>query len=290
MGAKAKPAKQLSDSWRVMRILLRPQNRGPVLAVAVVLVAIAGFAMAWQRWGEPTTKSPDYLLAPEFLVVTPQPKWIHSDVKAEVIRSTDLSSRHVLEPKLTEEIAAAFALHPWVAKVVRVEKHFPARVNVTLEYRRPVAAVEIANRGEAGLLFVDGFGVLLPSADFAQSQAKDFLRIAAGNETPAGGYGVAWGSDRVSGAAAIAAAFGPKWQPLGLYRIVGVETTAGDLTYELRTKADSRVVWGAAPGHEASGEPAPEHKIAALEHLVGDKGPLDRADAPPVVDLRKPLP
>jgi hypothetical protein len=270
--------------------LLRPQNRGPVLAAAIVLVAIAGFAIAWQRWGEPTIKSPDYLLTPDRLVVTPQPKWIHADVKAEVIRSSDLSSRNVRDPKLAEEIAAAFALHPWVAMVVRVEKHFPARVDVTLEYRRPVAAVEIANRGEAGLLFVDGLGVLLPSTDFAQSQAKGFLRIAAGDETPAGGYGVAWGSERVSGAASIAAAFGQKWQPLGLYRVVAVETTAGDLTYELRTKSEARVVWGAAPGQEALGEPSPEQKIAALEHLVSDKGPLDRAGAPPLVDLRKSAP
>lgn len=290
MVGKAKPAKQLSDSWRLVRILLRPQNRGPVLAVAVVLAAIAGFAIAWQRWGEQAMHSPDYLLAPERLVVTPQPKWIHADVKAEVIRNTDLSSRNVRDPKLAEEIAAAFALHPWVAKVARVEKRFPARVDVTLEYRRPVAAVEIANRGEAGLLFVDELGVLLPSSDFAQSQSKDFLRIAAGDETPAGGYGAAWGSERVSGAAVIAAAFGQKWRPLGLYRIVAVESSSGDLTYELRTKADARVVWGAAPGHEASGEPSAEQKIAALEHLVSDKGPLDRADAPPLVDLCKSAP
>ena len=290
MGSKAKPAVQVSDSWRLVRILLRPHNRGPVLAASIAIVAIVGFAIAWQRWGALTVQSPDYLLTAERLIVTPQPKWIHANVKSEVIRSTDLASRNVRDPKLAEEIAAAFALHPWVAKVVRVEKHFPARVDVTLEYRRPVAAVEIANRGEAGLLFVDGNGVLLPSTDFAQGQAKDFLRIAAGNETPAGGYGALWGGERVSGAAAIAAAFGPKWQPLGLYRIVAIESPAGDLTYELRTKADSRVAWGAAPGHEATGEPSPEQKIASLEHLVGDKGPLDRADAPPLVDLRKAAP
>ena len=36
----------------------------------------------------------------------------------------------ILDDDLTGRIAAAFALHPWVAKVVRVTKHHPAGVDV----------------------------------------------------------------------------------------------------------------------------------------------------------------
>lgn len=286
MGGKAKPTGQISESWRVVRILMRPQYRGPVLAVGVIACALVGLGIAWNRWGRPALEAPEYRLTPEKIAVTPPPKWIHADVKGEVIRTANLTERRITDPQLVEEVAAAFALHPWVAKVARVEKHAPAGMIVALEYRRPVAAVEIASRGEAGLLFIDAQGVLLPSADFAQSQAKDFLRIAAGNETPAGGYGAAWGSERVAGAAQVAAALGDRWQPLGLYRVSAVESSAGELTYELRTKADVRIVWGSLPGHETSGEPSAEQKLRTLEQLVADKGPLDREGGRALIDLR----
>jgi hypothetical protein len=296
MGAsKPKPAVKVSKARQTIGILLRPGNRGLALAAVVVVASIAGSIYAWQRWGEPSTHSPDYIVTPERIVATPQPAWIHADVKADVVKTADLARLHLRDRKLVEEVASAFALHPWVSKVVQVQKRFPAQIDVHLEYRRPVAAVEVNARSQAGLLFIDGEGVLLPSADFAQSQAKDYLRITAGNETPAGVYGTPWGSERVAGAARVAAAWelaagsgasGKRWQPLGLYRIVGVRTAGGELVYELRTRKDVRVVWGSPPGHESSDEPSPQQKIAALEQQVADKGPLDREGGPALLDLR----
>ncbi len=202
-----KSVRRIPQAVHAVRILLRPQHRGPILAAVVVGAALAGFLYAWQRWGEPGLNPADYTVTLDRLIVTPQPAWIHADVKAEVIRSAGAAQLNLRDPKLVEELATAFALHPWVAKVIRVQKHYPAQVEVELEYRRPVAAVEVASQNEAGLLFIDAHGVLLPSADFAQGQAKDFLRIAAGNETPASVYGTPWGSERIAGAARVAAAW-----------------------------------------------------------------------------------
>src|SRR5262249_39056658 len=140
--------------------------------------------------------------------------------------------------------------------------------------------------GEAGLIFIDEESVLLPSADFAPSQAKDFLRIERASETPTGVYGSRWGSERIAGAARLAAAWGDRWKPLGLYRIVPVQLPGGSLIYELRTQVKARVLWGAAPGREAAGEPSPAQKIAALEQLVHDQGALDREGASSLIDLR----
>ena len=77
------------------------------------------------------------------------------------------------------------------------------------------------------------------------------------------------------------------WQKLGLYRIVPVQSSAGGVSYELRTERDARVIWGSAPGNESPGEPTPEQKIAKLQHLIADKGPLDREGASAAVDLCK---
>jgi hypothetical protein len=284
-----KAPRQIPGAVRAVRLLLRPQHRGLVLAAAVVLAAIAGFIVAWNQWGAPSTDSPEYAVTPEKIVVTPQPAWIHADVKAQVVQAANLSRLDLRDRTLVEEVSRAFALHAWVAKVRRVEKRFPAQVLVDLDYRRPVAAVEITSQGKPGLLFVDAEGVLLPSDDFAQNQAKDYLRIAAGNSTPAGVYGAPWGGEgeRVAAAARIAAAWGDRFQSAGLYRIVASEGAAGQVTFELRTPGETRVIWGAAPGRETTAEPSAEQKIAALLDYISDKGPLDRADGERLLDVRK---
>ena len=302
MGApKPKPARHVSQAVHTLRILMRPQNRGLVLAAAVIVAVIGFWLYAWQRWGREGLAATDYIIAPDQVFVTPPPAWIHADVKADVVRTAGLGELDLRDPQLVEKVSAAFSIHPWVAHVIEVRKRMPARIDVQLKYRRPVAAVEVAARSESGLLFVDAEGVLLPSADFAPGQAKEYLRIAAGNETPAGVYGTPWGSERIAGAARIAAAWEgetadetgaqgqPKrWQRLKLYRIVPVQAAGGDFSYELHSPAGTRIIWGAAPGKESAGEPSPGDKIAKLEHFVADKGSLDR-DGVPAIDLRRDL-
>ncbi len=270
-----------------VQFFLRPQNRGLVLSAVVVIAAIAGSLYAWRRWGEAAMQSADYLVTPERIVATRPPAWIHADVQAEVIRSAGIAQLDLRDRKLLEKLSHAFSLHPWVAKVVRIEKRFPAYIDVELRYRQPVAVVEVAPRGNNELLFVDEESVLLPSPDFSPNQAKDYLRIAAGNETTASVFGMPWGNRRIAGAARLAALWGSRWQALGLYRVFAVESAAGQLSYELRTRRDVRVLWGSAISGEAAGEVSAEQKIAALEKFVQDKGPLDRDGGPAVVDLRE---
>jgi hypothetical protein len=286
--SKSKSGGTLGRGVQVIRILWRPHNRGLVLTAIVVLVAVGLALYAWRRWGEPATHSSEYVVTPERILVTPQPTWIHTNVKGEVVRSLGGARLDLLDRELVEQVAEAFALHPWVAKVVRVEKRFPAQVNVDLEYRRPVIVVKIDAPGEQGLLFLDEESVLLPSADFAPSQAKGYLRIMAAGETPTSVYGTPWGSERILGAARVAAAWGNRWQALGLYWIVAARQSGGELMYELRTQDDQvRVVWGLSPGHESTEEASVLQKIKALEQYVHEKGPLDKSGASAVIDLRE---
>src|SRR5581483_9460059 len=177
--SKPKAATTPGTGVALARFLWRPHNRGLVLAAIVIVAAIAGSVYGWWRWGEPSVHSAEYILAPERISVTPQPTWIRAEVRADVLRSLTGAKLELLDPELVQKIADAFALHPWVAKVVRVEKKHPARVDVELVYRRPVLVVKIGAPGDDGLLFLDEESVLLPSSDFSPSQAKDYLRIAA---------------------------------------------------------------------------------------------------------------
>jgi hypothetical protein len=125
----------------------------------------------------------------------------------------------------------------------------------------------------------------LPSTDFAPTQARNYLRIAASGETPSGVYGVPWKSERIAGAAAIAAVLENQWQTLGAYWIITARIGSGDLVYELRSQDEKfRLIWGRPPGQESSGEPTAQQKLAALKQLKGDGSSSESQ----TIDLRQP--
>ena len=283
----SKAPRQMSAAVRAARFLWQPQRRGLVLALAVVAASLAGLVVAWNKWGAPAMAGGEYVVTPDRITITPPPAWIHADVKGQVVQAANLSRLDLREAGLVERVSRAFELHAWVARIRRVEKRFPAQVIVELDYRRPVAAVEVTSQGQAGLLFVDAEGVLLPSEDFASNQRYDYPRIAVGQSSPAG-YGLPWGDEgeRVAGAARIAAAWGERFRAAGLYRIAVANTPGGQVAYELRTPGETRVIWGSPPSREAAGEPPAEQKIATLLTHIADKGPLDRTDGERLIDLR----
>jgi len=285
--SKTKSGGSVSAGVSIVRFVLRPQNRSVVLTLAVVIVAVAGAVYGWWRWGEAALRSSEYQISDAQISVTPQPAWIRADVRQETLRALSSIELDLLDRGLVDKIAHAFALHPWVAKVLRVEKQNPARIIVDVEYRRPVLAVKLDVQGEEGLLLVDGNGVLLRSSDFSPAQAKDYLRITASGEAPTGVYGTPWASERITGAARVAEALADRWQKLGLYWISASRPTNRAFVYELRDQENKlRVIWGAAPGNEAADEATAEAKIAALERYLADKDPPAPGGSPVVVDLR----
>ena len=175
--------------------------------------------------------------------MTPLPPWIHTDLKAEVLRDASLDGPlSLLDKELTVRVAHAFALHPWVAKVQRVSKRSPAGVQVDLDYRRPVAMVEVPG---PALLPVDGEGVLLPTADFSPQDARQYPRIAEIKTSPLGPVGTRWGDTHVTGGARIAAALLDDWQALKLHQVV----PAAPDRFSRRGNRHLRVV---RPGRDAS--------------------------------------
>jgi hypothetical protein len=259
--------------------------RQPIAAAVLTLLAF-GLSMhyAWRRWGEPALVAKDLRLQGERLLVTPQPAWIHSDIKGEVLRTASLEELHLRDPRVTETVGRAFAVHTWVARVKRVTKRYPGVVQVDLDYRRPCAVVEVAPEGERGLYFIDADSVLLPSEDFAPGQARSYLRIAAGKTAPAGPYGTQWGDERVAGAAQIAELWQDKWQALGLFRIAA-EGFPPNVAYKLQTKAGREIWWGRAPHEEQSDEAHAAAKMERLLFYAKDHGEFDNAGAP-ALDVR----
>ncbi len=263
-----------------------------MIALAVIAgICAYGWNMLWEQVREHVAAASDYQLDPETIEITPPPEWIHANLRAEVIRDASLDgSLSVLDPELTVRIARAFGLHPWVAKVERVSKRYPAAVQVDLIYRRPVAMVEVPG---PALLPVDAEGVLLPTDDFSPADARHYPRIAEIKTSPIGPVGTRWGDTRVAGAALVAAALGEHWDALKLNHIVpsGRQSTSPGAretdAYELYTKAGTRIDWGRPPGAEIPGEASAASKIACLLEYASKHGDsLDNAAKPQRLDVR----
>ncbi|MFH1924564.1 MAG: hypothetical protein ABIP48_32325 [Planctomycetota bacterium] len=267
------------------------QGRGrAVTLIALSVVAFFGlWHAAWQEVGRGVLASEQYQITREKVEIPPPPEWVHRDIRAEVFRDASLDGPlSLLDEDLVQRIANAFSLHPWVAEVRRVAKHFPARVEVELEYRRPVLMVPVLG----GVRPVDAEGVLLPTSDFSPIEAGRYPRLAGVETDPIGLEGTPWGDIRVHESAEIAAALGPAWQQLKLDYIIPatlVELGHGnEYTYELVTKGGSRILWGRAPSAEIPEEARAVDKVTRLVKYQEENGTLEGRDGPQRLDVRTP--
>lgn len=259
-----------------------------LLIAAVVGGALGGSWYAlWARVRPHVLASGEYQLDPKKIEITPPPAWIRSDIRAEVARDVTLNrGLSVLDEDLTVRVAQAFSLHPWVAKVTRVSKRHPAGVQVDLVYRQPALLVQAAG----DLYPVDAEGVVLPGEDFAQADARKYPLLTEITTKPAGPVGAAWGDVRVAGAGRLATMLKPHWEALKLFRIVATQTgsvpSSRDVQYHLFTHANSRVLWGRAPGFEGAGEPVAKVKLAQLLAYVAQHGSLEGTTGPQQLDVQ----
>lgn len=296
----AKPREPRERIARGLSRALAWSRQGPGAAVVLLggflligLTFVIGSAVAWRRWGGLVSRDPRYAITLENLELPEQPAWIRANVKAEVMRDGDLATISLLDPQATIKVAKACGLHTWVADVKRVKKQYPSRLVVELEYRKPVAMVEVKMGEERGLLPIDGRGVLLPPQDFTSEQCRDYVRLAVGDTYPAGPAGTAWGDDRVMGAAQIAALIGERWRELGLHRVVAVSSKDlqrrrfADTTYELTTRSQTLFLWGHAPGKELNTEATAAEKLARLEQLIAKQGQQSSEGNGLEIDLRE---
>ncbi len=268
-----------------------------LVGVILAFVTVAALVL-WSRFGPHIMAGGGYRLNEQSFEVTTQPPWIVvSDVKGESIVSGSLTQLNLRQKDVTVRVGQAFSMHPWVKKVNHVTKRYPSRVIVDLEYRRPVAMVEVSmmhqGQRQPGRLPIDGEGVLLPTVDFTSTTADQYLRISAGETTPVSTMsGTAWGDDRVHEAAGVAGFLLPYQQQLGFFKVIAYRgptdgTGAVSNYFVLRTQQGASVIWGRAPGLERSGEPQAEQKMARLREYATQHGGLTTEHPGQTIDVRR---
>jgi hypothetical protein len=293
MATRGKPTKYSTHpDWR-RRFLLRPK-----IWAGMALVAALGLGghQVWRQQAPTIAQEARYQLNVDDVRISPQPPWIRSDVKSEALRDAGLPGTLSLLDDwdaLVERVRQAFEFHPWIASVKRITRRLPSSLEIELEYRRPLAAVQSAGPGGAALLPVDAMAVRLPEADLTPAELRYLPRISGIAGRPIVGH--AWEDPRVIGGVRLAAALADVWQQLQLVEIVPsphpvVQGESRFYSYELLTSGRTRIVWGAAPGEEqAAGESALQAKRKRVLDYAATIGRLDSIDGPPSIDVRKEM-
>jgi hypothetical protein len=252
--------------------------------VLLVALFLAAWHQTWQYVRHREMASERYRLTPERIATTPQPAWIHGDIREEVL-STLSPDRpmSLLDEDLPEQIVTRFRLHPWVASASA--RCSPSRVDVEIVYRKPVCMIEMP-QGE--MIPVDEHGVQLPQENFSRTEQQLYPCMAGIDTRPMEPVGQRWGDVRVIDGAEIAAALGPVWQKLKLYRIQSGAVPPGlkEPVYELYTRAGTRILWGLAPSSKTQGDLPVAEKVARLVQYVTEHGMLDGRDGPQQLDIR----
>lgn len=276
-----------------------PQSRWQRnLLIGVGLVVALGVAvhLAWLQFAATIARHPQYQITVDQIRISPPPPWIHSDIRAEVLRDAGLvGTLSVLDDsgKLQERIRDAFAFHPWVANVRRIVLSLPASIDVELEYRRPIAAVQASANPGATCSPIDVMGVRLPDSDFSEVERRYLPRIVGVGGQPL--VGKPWTDERVLEAARLVAGLSDVWTQLRLVEIIPSPEPRirGDVryhTFELTTSGGTRIRWGAAPGHEPDAGESPFNvKRQRLVEYATGHGHLDSIEGPALVDVSKDL-
>ncbi|PQO42450.1 hypothetical protein C5Y93_29430 [Blastopirellula marina] len=259
------------------------------IAAAFVLMMVAG----WNHYADQFASREEFLVAPRDIMITPPPAWIHTDILSDIDEKFKLPEKLDLRDReLTNTIASTFAMQPWIRNVQKVVKQYPSKILVEVEYRRPVAAVQVTysytdKQGVSwtrdGKVPIDIEGTILPPKDFSETAISQYPQIVIDKKWNDYSAGMQWQDTRVVDAAKIAAELLPYWKDLKLKQILLREE--GGSHYELEMADNTRIVWGSAPGKELPQEAPAKHKVQVILQKAAEAN-LSSNTAQPSLDLR----
>lgn len=264
------------------------------------LVAAAVFLPKTARLLPDLRQSSQYRLETSRIEITPPPHWVPHDLVEQIKKKARLPDElSLLDQDIAQRIAVAFERHPWVKGHVQVRTSVPARMQIDVEYREPVAMVRVMNGAKSGLFPIDAEATVLPSADFSPAEIAKYPVIENVSLPPRGPAGTTWEDVRLLGAARLAVVLKPHWNEFGLKSIrvpVRAETKRDELSFQLGTSGGSRIIWGRPPGSRHPGELPAEKKIERMKYYLRHHGPFDSTHGPCEFDIthwrdisRKPI-
>ena len=282
-----------SGSWwsRLLDWSLRPRILGAITLAMLFVVVIPAIPALWPT----VSQRAKFQMSVDRIDLTQATRWTPHDIVDHVAKShPDWKDRSLLEANLAADLAAAFAQHPWIAKVDRVEKTRQGRIIIEVTFRTPVAMVET----HRGLYPVDAEAVLLPPNDFSLTQSDQLPHLRQVRSMPSGPAGTQWGDPLVVAGAKLCAALMPQgnlethWDRYGLEAVIAplpaVENApvpSEPPVYELLTQGGRRIIWGRPPGDDTL-EPTVTQKLGRLDSYIRQQKSLDQPVGAYRIDIR----
>ena len=256
------------------------------------MALLAGLFALWPYAAQklpPLGARPEYRILFSQIQIIPAPEHPVPENLLEQVAELSAMPRElsVLSDSLTVDVAKAFRRHPWVSKVIRVRKSFPAAITVELEYRKPVVMAQV----QGGRIPVDSQGIILPTADFSVSDTNQFPLIQNVASKPKARPGNVWNDPAILAAARLASVLGEHWKPLKLEailvpKIANPSIDPNDVILELVGLGGSKIIWGRPPGSDHPGELEATQKIRRLEKYLADYGDYSQPHGPYEIDIR----
>jgi hypothetical protein len=298
------PAKKKADPVSVSRLpklasLFTGWGKYVLIGLLIAgVLAAAGYKIREFVRGK-VLLSEEYQLTPEKILLKPwpMPSWVQPDPRLEVFEQLRRRGPiSIADEDLVERVTAVFEQNPWIAKVHRVAKKFPATIEVELDFRKPVLMVVIDTPVSKDYYAVDAEGISLPTTlgCFNPVEIAKYPQLIGVDKPPSTGMGKRWGDSRVIGGAEIAAALTPPlWEKLRLRSIApraispragnSGETTQspqfGDYHFDIIAQGmpqDIRFYWRKSPMDKNSSDLSPAQKVKKLEALAAEFGGLDK--------------
>jgi hypothetical protein len=280
----------------VGRVLHDFVHRGRALVVATLLLAalLAVGSLAWRSWSRSLGSRDEYRITADRIRLTPPPAWLKANVAAQALEDSGLSgSLSLIDAKLLSRLVEALELHPWIDRVTRVEKRYPALVIADVTYRLPFAAAESRGDDRVMLCPVDAAGVRLPASDVPTDILVRLPRIVEAAQLPL--VGQAFEGPSMAGALELIAFFSDQWEALSFWTVAPLEQPEAHgkqkyILYDVLTSGGTRVHWGAAPGASPADESSAQQKLARLkDYLEANQVDLKSIDSPALIDVRRDL-
>lgn len=285
------------SSWwaQLLNWSLQPRILGTVVLAGLFVVIIPAIPTLWPS----VSQRAKFKMSPDRIDITTtepggQPtadqtahrvttRWKpHEIVQQVALQYPQWKDRSLLDTTLVAELAQAFAQHPWIASVDRVEKTRQGRIIIQVTYRTPAAVVET----HRGLSVVDASGNLLPN-DLLTKDYDQLPHLRGIQSIPNGPAGTPWGDPLVVAGAKLCQALMPQgtidshWSRYGLDAVIApipnrdtADIHSEPPVFELRTQGGRRIVWGHPPG-EDSLEPTASQKLDRLDEYIRQKSSLE---------------
>lgn len=274
--SSGKPAKKVRKSAKPQTKGWDPRKTLAVIEVVATIAVLTALTLGW-RHAERYLTNYAHTHQPmdngtEQVDLVDAPIWmspmLRQDLRVAVARNISTDAMKVQD---LQAAAASLNNNPWVAGVSSVHRMPGGKIEVSAQYREPIAFVD----GVDGLRLVDEQAVRLPGIYNRSEAIKIGLPIITGVQTPPSSEGGVWSGESLRAGLSLVKML--QRQPY-LSQVTAFDVSERDVRNRVRLTLRTRggmVRWGLPPGEEGTIEPEAKVKLAWLSRIYRDKGQID---------------